>query len=104
MRRRALKQALLFAACGSVIYFFTLGSRLNGPWLNDIRRFYFHLFRILLGPTFLLTHDALYRLIFWMQWLPGAILGVGVWLIYRLTITPYIALVKDRRSQPTLRL
>ena len=104
MRRGALKQALLFAACGSAIYFFMLAFRFNGPWLKDISGFYFYLVLDLLGRNFARTTDALWGLIFWMQWLPGAILGIGVWLVYRLTINPYIALVKDKRSQPTLRL
>jgi hypothetical protein len=58
---------------------------------------YFHLFRILLGLTFPRTYDALWRLIFWMQRLPGAILGVGVWLIDRLTITPYRSSQKQKK-------
>lgn len=93
-KKRALKQALLSAAAGIVIYYYLLRFHLNGPWslwwVRDIYKFNGRLFiRAIPARIF----DALWPGMGLTQMvLPGAVLGLGFWLIYRLT------------KQPTLRL
>jgi len=88
MRSRAL-EAWLFAVCGTQIYYYFLRFDLGGPlvfgWVRDVAVFNSHLIIRTLSPRLI---DTL-----WFPWifleqmlLPGAILGIGAWLIYRLTL------------------
>jgi hypothetical protein len=79
-KTRALIQALMFAAYGALIFYYLTVFHLHDPWFMEFLRVYTSTVFIF-ARRFPRIYDVfLYcRLIF----LPGPILGLCAWLIYR---------------------
>lgn len=88
---RTLRQALWFTVSGAMLYYCVIGNHATEPrpfqWLNDLSRFNMHLivrsFRAVLpSRAFHVLFPSFADWLFLV--LPGIVLGISTWLVYRL--------------------